>query len=328
MQHAVASNPDASGAISLGAESTGMMLASTSQSMPAAYRTVTDVSARGHRSKGMFLGIAIGMILFCGLAAVVGFVLVRRAPAATTATPAPAAPKGSLEISSDPPGASIWINGDLRAETTPATIAQLPVGVALDVKLTMDGYEHAKRSVTLEDGKPAEPVRVELRKGSVVLDVKIAPDGLAATTMTLDGKPVKGPRIEGVTSGVSHKLVVTAPGYADGVVTFTGNPLETKRVEVSLEKLPEPRHGGPIRVSNPPATAPQAPVGTGKLNVGASGGWCNVTVDGAPRGATPVAGLELSAGPHRVTCTTADGKAQQATVTVPTDGTARYKFTL
>ena len=48
----------------------------------------------------------------------------------------------------------------------------------------------------------------------------------------------------------------------------------------------------------------------------------------AARGATPVAGVELSAGPHRVTCTTAEGKAQSATVVVPADGTARYRFTL
>ena len=40
------------------------------------------------------------------------------------------------------------------------------------------------------------------------------------------------------------------------------------------------------------------------------------------------AGLELSAGPHKVTCTTADGKAQNAVVTVPADGVARYKFSL
>ena len=38
--------------------------------------------------------------------------------------------------------------------------------------------------------------------------------------------------------------------------------------------------------------------------------------------------VTLSAGPHRVTCTTAEGKAQTATVTVPADGTARHKFTL
>jgi hypothetical protein len=53
-----------------------------------------------------------------------------------------------------------------------------------------------------------------------------------------------------------------------------------------------------------------------------------VNVDGVARGATPVAGLELSAGAHKVTCTTADGKTQQATVVVPVDGTARHKFAL
>jgi hypothetical protein len=51
-------------------------------------------------------------------------------------------------------------------------------------------------------------------------------------------------------------------------------------------------------------------------------------VDGTPRGATPVAGLELPAGAHKVTCTTADGKTLQATVNVPVDGTARHKFSL
>jgi hypothetical protein len=64
------------------------------------------------------------------------------------------------------------------------------------------------------------------------------------------------------------------------------------------------------------------------MNVGASGGWCNVTVDGVAKGATPVAGLELSAGPHRVTCTSAEKGTMSATVVVPADGTARYRFTL
>ena len=126
-----------------------------------------------------------------------------------------------------------------------------------------------------------------------------------------------------------HKLVVAAPGYVESAVTFTGNPLETKELEVTLEKSPEPKHGvaQPFRPAVPQPRV-QAPVGSGKINVGAAGGWCNVTIDGAPRGATPVAGVELPAGPHRVTCTTADGKSQQATVVVPADGVARYKFTL
>ena len=113
-------------------------------------------------------------------------------------------------------------------------------------------------------------------------------------------------------------------------MSFTGNPMETKRLDITLDKAPEPKHGAgkPVGVGATAPTAPPQPAGNGKLNVGASGGWCNITVDGASRGATPVAGVELPAGSHRITCTTADGKTQTATVNVPVDGTARYKFSL
>ena len=117
----------------------------------------------------------------------------------------------------------------------------------------------------------------------------------------------------------------------DQTVTFTGSPMETKHLDVTLEKAPEPKHGTGKPASTgatAPANPTPAPAGNGKINVGASGGWCNVTIDGAARGATPVAGVELSAGPHRVTCTTPDGKTQTATVVVPADGVARHKFML
>ena len=326
LQHAGVSNPDVSGGFDV--DASGQRVAST-QSMPAAARTVTDVSAnRAHRTNGgLIAGVVAGVLVIAGALGGAGYLLAKKnneandapVPAAT----APAIAKGSLSVTSDPPGASIWINGDLRPEVTPATIKDLPTGVALDVKLTMDGFEHAKQNVTLEDGA-ASDVSLELRKGSVVVVVKVSPESVANAVFAIDGKPVTGPRIDGVTSGVSHKLTVTAPGYAEGSVTFTGSPLETKHLDITLDKLPEPRH---VSAAPAPRHAPQ-PAGSGKLNVGASGGWCNVTVDGTSRGATPVAGLELSAGPHKVTCTTADGKVHNATVTVSAGDTARYKFTL
>ncbi|MDF2692248.1 MAG: Serine/threonine protein kinase PrkC, regulator of stationary phase [Labilithrix sp.] len=323
LQHAHTSNPDVSGGFDV--DASGQRVAST-LSMPAAARTVTDISAnRGSRSNGLLIGgVVAGVLVVAGALGGAGYVLAKKKNEAegtitTTAATAPIS-KGSLSVTSDPPGASIWINGDLRPEVTPATIRELPTGVALDVKLTIDGFEHAKQKVTLKDGESSD-VKVELKKGSVVVDVKVSPDGVTPV-FAIDGKPAAGPRIDGVTSGITHKLTVNAPGYSEGSVSFTGAPLETKQLEVTLDKLPEPRHGA-VR----PPVAPQ-PVGNGKLNVGASGGWCNVTVDGAPRGAPPVAGLELTAGPHKVTCTTSDGKVQSATVTVPASDTARYKFTL
>jgi serine/threonine-protein kinase len=296
-------------------------------SMPAAARTVTDVNASAlGKKRGGVLAIALGVVGLAVIGAGIGLFVARSKGAAEQATPAktnePApAPKGTLEVESTPAGASIWINGDLRAEKTPATIAGLPIAMPLDVKITMDGFEHVKREVNLAADKPGK-VSVELKKGSVVVEVRGAPDN---ATIALDGKPTDGKRIDGVASGVSHTIVVSAAGYKDATISFTGAPQETKVVDVNMEKAPEIKHGAVKPAQVQPVAAP---AGNGKLNVGASGGWCNVTVDGVARGATPVAGLELSAGSHKVTCTTADGKTHAATVTVPADGTVRHKFTL
>ena len=327
MQHQL-SSPDAT----MELHGSGPHAAST-QSIPSAARTVTDVTASGHRKSGGLLvaGIA-AMVVLAVVGGGIGYLVKKKGDnelrAATSTPAAPIVVKGSVVVDSTPPGASIWINGDLRSEVTPATIAQLPTGVALDVKLTMDGFEQARQAVTLKDGEPAK-VKVDLKKGSVVVEVKVLPEGLTPT-FTLDGKPTGGAKIDGVSSGVSHKLVVTAPGYVEQSVMFTGSPMETKHLDVTLEKAPEPKHTTSKPIGNAPATPATAatPAGNGKINVGASGGWCNVSIDGAARGATPVAGVELKAGPHTVTCTTPEGKTQSATVVVPVDGVARHKFTL
>ncbi|HSO34832.1 MAG TPA: serine/threonine-protein kinase [Labilithrix sp.] len=307
--------------------------ATSTNSMPAAARTVTDMSIASHRGKsGLVLGIVAGVLLLGAVGGGVGYLLVKKKGLEDDAARAAAAPvvapvvKGSIAFESEPAGASIWINGDLRAEVTPATITALPTGVPLDVKLTLDGFEQVREQLTLKADDPAK-VHSVLRKGSVVVELKVTPEA-ATPSFLLDGKPVTGPRLEGVTSGISHKLVISSPGYVEQTVGFSGNAMETKRLDVALEKAPEVRHVQAKSTGNGASTAAAVPAGAGKLNVGAAGGWCNVTVDGAARGATPVAGVELSAGPHRITCTTADGKAQAATVVVPADGTARYRFTL
>jgi serine/threonine-protein kinase len=159
---------------------------------------------------------------------------------------------------------------------------------------------------------------VTLKKGSVVVDVTVQPPNMKPT-LTLDGKKYDGTTIDGIASGDQHKLVVSLPGYVDWETKFIGQPQEKKHFDVTLAKS----------VAAVPGTHfESAPKGNGKLNVGAQGGWCNVSVDGAPKGPTPLAGIELSSGPHRVTCTTGEGKTLSTSVNVPIDGTARYKFNL
>jgi hypothetical protein len=112
----------------------------------------------------------------------------------------------------------------------------------------------------------------------------------------------------------------------------TIKPFETSKQSVILRKRASAtasvgtQAGKPAIVVN--GNRPAVPSGSGKLNVAASSGWCTLSVDGVPKGPTPIAGLELSAGSHQLSCVTEDGKPHTATVTVKADDIARYRFAL
>ena len=294
-------------------------------STPAASNTVTDLPANKSKA-GLFIGLAAVLLLVGGGVGGTLWFLKQKQQITQGGPVNPPPPvivnKGAIEITSTPPGAAIWINGDLKTETTPTTLSQLPTGGApIEVKLTMDGFEASKQTVSLTEGSPKASVKAELKKGSVVLTVTVEPSSVKAS-VSLDGKKYDGLTLDGISSGDQHKVTVSAPGYLDYSTSFIGTPQETKHIDVTLVKS-TPGPNGTI------PKPPPGPSGSGKLNVGASGGWCNVSVDGVPRGATPVAGIELSAGPHKVTCSPGDGKPPvTTTVNVPANDTARYKFSL
>jgi serine/threonine-protein kinase len=301
-------------------------------SMPAASRTVTEADANRPR-KSVLPWIALAVVLVGAAGAGGGFLYLKHkkdvlaSQQVAPPPPPPPIPHGSISIDSDPPGASIWINGDLRAEVTPTKISDLPIGSAIDVKLTKDGFEQAKENVTLTADNLDQKISEKMIAGSVSVDVTVTPAAAAKTAVFLiDGKKMDGNKASGLSSGNQHAVVVSAPGYVDQSVTFLGSPQESKHLDVTLAK--EPPHKAHSQTTTTAAPTAAAPTGAGKLNVGASGGWCNVTVDGKAQGATPVAGVDLSAGAHKVTCTTPDGKTQSASVNVAPNDTTRYRFSL
>ena len=246
-------------------------------------------------------------------------------------------------VSSDPPGAPSGSTATCARRSRPPTIGELPTGRRFDVKLTKDGFEQAKEVVSPDRRRAlrqvGRPAHARARYGR--RDGQAAP-GRAA--VTLDGKAVEGFPATGITSGDQHKLVVGAPGYVDQTFTFIAAPQETKHFDVVLVKETHRPHsssasngasastaGSVATTTAPTATEPPPPpppAGKGKLNVGATGGWCNVSVDGVARGATPIAGLELSAGPHRVVCMPPDYPAMTTSVTISPEATTRYRFKL
>jgi serine/threonine-protein kinase len=317
-------------------------LSSSLLSAPSAARTLTEIHAVKPKSRGLVTAVTATLAIAL-VGAGVAWSLRQRQHVETVQLPPPPPPpvnRGKLSVKSEPAGATVWIDGEMRAEVTPAEIGQLPVGRTFDLKVSKEGYEAVKKSVQLTDAEPTATWNATLTRGSVTVDltVKPRPDGLA---VFLDGKPLDGVPATGVTSGDQHKLLVGAPGYVDQTFTFIASPQETKRFDIVLVK--ESRHGHSSSVSTvvpptstdpngiappPPPPPPPPPAGKGKLNVGASNGWCNVSVDGVARGPTPLAGLELTAGTHHVVCTPPDSPAMTANVSVPADGTARKKFIL
>ena len=303
-------------------------LSSSLLSAPSAARTLTEI--RSVRRTSPLKVTAITAILTGAvLAGAFALHAARKKAAAVVVAPPPpvaVAARGQVSLTSDPPGATIWVDGEMRTDVTPAQVAQLPLGRAIEVKLTKDGFESVKQTFTLTEGTTSANWDAKLSKGSVALDVTLNPP-VAGAVLLLDGKKLAGTNGSELTSGDQHKLIVGAPGYVDQTFTFIGNPLEKKHFDVTLQK--ESHHTHVYQSSGATVTPqPAAPVGTGKLNVGVSPGWCNVTVDGVARGATPVAGIELPAGNHRVVCTAPDHAPMSANVTVPADGTARYRFSL
>src|SRR6185503_1753337 len=116
-------------------------------STPAAAHTLTDVPAR---RGSMAIGAIVAAVLVAGGVGGTVYVMkqrqARQQQQQAAATQAPVA-KGSITVTSDPPGASIWIDGLMREEVTPATIKQLPTGGhPIEVKLSKDGFESFKQT--------------------------------------------------------------------------------------------------------------------------------------------------------------------------------------
>jgi len=249
---------------------------------------------------------------------------------------------GELALSSDPPGATIAINGTLRPEVTPARLTHLPTGESLDVKLTLAGFEQAIQAVTLQSptrGSPPRALHVTMRPATTTLIVDVFPPNVGATFF-VDGATVAGPRMESLASNERHTLVVRAPGYMDFATKFSAKPEETKRLTVTLRRhvdatgTPLPSgDAGTIRdvedahTEDDPASLKTEKT-TGALGISASGGWCVVRIDDVSFGPTPVARVALSAGSHHVTCTTPDNKMHSADIVVPVNETIRHKFEL
>jgi hypothetical protein len=237
------------------------------------------------------------------------------APAANTEA------RGSLDIAAKPDGCAIWINGDLRPETTPARIGKLPFGQVLQLKLTKEGLGAYREELTLSAAEPTRKISAELTGGSVTVVLKIDPP----PTVWVDGKPWKGDRgrIEGLSAGEEHKVVVSASGFQAKTFTFSAQQGETRTFAEQLLKADA--NAPPAPHSAPEEKPAPAGAGPAKVRVSSKPGFCDVKVNGAAMGTTPVE-AQVTSGSVSVSCKPAGGPSQQQTVQVGPGETARVSF--
>ncbi|XYH99641.1 serine/threonine protein kinase [Sorangium sp. So ce1128] len=221
--------------------------------------------------------------------------------------------KGWLEISSQPAGCAIWIDGDLRKETTPARIENLPLDREIRVKVTREGLEPYSETVTLDTERPSRSVSAAMKAGSVTVVLKVEPEPV----VWLDGKPWSGDpgRLDNLSAGEEHTLVIAATGYTTRTVTFVAEPGETRIIREKLRK------------SEPARDRPAPGGGTARVRASAKGGSCRIIVNGEQVGATPVE-APVRPGTVRVSCVPQRGPSQSRAIKVAAGETARVSFKL
>ena len=313
----------------------------TGAAAPAAATTIPPVKKRS--SAGLFAGIALAL----AAAGAGGYFFVVRDAAkkpvesgATTSVPAtevlpppPVDPKGKLKLESDPVGAAIWINGDLRQEVTPATI-ELPVGREIQIKLSKEGFESHREDVKFSEAGQEKAINARMGTGSVTVELDVQPE----PQIWVDQKPWKGDvkKITGLSANEEHKIVLSASGYVPKTFSFTGKQNEKKVIKHLLVRMTaaqlaqqEADSKNPKAPPTSTADTPSGPsaTGPGTVRVNAKGGFCNVTINGAGFGATPVS-ASVPAGTVKVSCKPESGPAQSQAVKLEPGGTARVTFVI
>jgi len=152
---------------------------------------------------------------------------------------------GTMDLKSDPDGASVTVNGENRGKT-PLRIGSLPVGT-YTVAFSYPGYRTSSAQVTVQ-GDAVSEVRATLgpETGSFYVNstpggARVLVDGAAAGSTPLI--------LENITAG-SHTITLEKDGYAAATRQVTPASGLRVPVEIALEPLP---------ATTVPATAAPSP---------------------------------------------------------------------
>ncbi len=142
---------------------------------------------------------------------------------------------GSIVVTSDPPGASVRLDGE-EMGSTPTVIEKIPLGEKHEVRVEKKGYGTWVRTVEPDSNKPV-PLQARLEKLVGTIVVESAPPG---ASVFLDGEKMSDStpfELPNVSADETHKIQVKKQGYATRAQTITLKPGERKEIDVAMKPL-------------------------------------------------------------------------------------------
>jgi PKD repeat protein len=208
---------------------------------------------------------------------------------------------GSLEITTTPDGAAVYLDGGSQGKT-PLTISKVTTG-GHALKITRDGYTDFQQTITVSAGKETQVTLTLTKTGGTTKPTTIVTTNSSGTTgeisitsspsgasVNLDGwdKGQTPTTIKQVKAG-SHTLTLTLAGYEDYTKTVPVEGGKTTSVKAPLTAK-----------GSPPAS------GLGTLSIRSTPSGANVYIDGEKIGTAPLMVKNVKAGSHKILLTMPD----------------------
>jgi len=145
---------------------------------------------------------------------------------------------GELFVSSEPPGASVEVDGSSVEDPTPVTITDLSAG-AHRVVVSKEGYLDGEEEFDLDEGEERD-LEIRLRPEEVDLAVKSSPEGAEFTVYDEEDEEVaegETPEtVEGLAGDATYRIAFERSGYEDAEETFEPGHEREATVDVSLTR--------------------------------------------------------------------------------------------
>ena len=137
---------------------------------------------------------------------------------------------GELKITTEPPGATVQMDGEVVPGITPMTMPQVKPGQHVLIA-TSEGWDPATKNVDVVAGKSAK-VTLKLKRGMATLNLGVTP---ADAEVLIDGKAHgKGPQQLQVPMG-EHTLTLRRDGYQELKETLTINSAQPTNIARNLK---------------------------------------------------------------------------------------------